>query len=124
MIFNIENTGSTVSLTGNSSSSVVGTILAPQRSVNLSGGGTLSGAIYAATNGSGYTLSSQSTGYNITSLGYIARTVSAPEPPTIAVFGVGVSVLMAARRRRSHSATLSRAELVRRLSLGVDDPIY
>jgi choice-of-anchor A domain-containing protein len=99
IIFNIEGTGSTVSLTGSSSSSIVGTILAPQRNVNLSGGGTLTGAVLAGLGGTGYTVQTQTGGYNITSLGYVPR-VSTPEPSSIALFGAGVSALLAARRRR------------------------
>jgi len=99
VIFNIEGTGSTVSLTGNSSSSLIGTILAPTRNINLSGGGTLTGAVLAGLNGTGYTVQTQTGGYNITSLGYVPRSVSTPEPSSIALFGAGVGVLIAIRRR-------------------------
>jgi hypothetical protein len=65
----------------------------------LSGGGTLTGAVLAGLNGTGYTVQTQTGGYNITSLGYVPRSVSTPEPSSIALFGAGVGVLIAIRRR-------------------------
>jgi len=103
IIFNIEGTGTTVNLTGNSSTSIIGTILAPQRNVNLGGGGNLTGALIAGVNNAGksYTVNQAGGGYNITSLGYTPRTSGpVPEPSSMALFGVGFSALVAARRRR------------------------
>jgi choice-of-anchor A domain-containing protein len=105
IIFNIEGTGSTVSLTGNSSTSVIGTILAPRRNVTLGGGGSLTGALIAGVNNAGksYTVTENSSGYNITSLGYTPYSGGGshvPEPSSIALFGAGFSALIAARRRR------------------------
>ena len=103
IIFNIEGTGSTVNLTGNSSTSLIGTILAPQRNVTLGGGGNLTGALIAGVknSGSAYTVNQTSAGYNITSLGFTPRNpVNTPEPSTMALFGAGVSALIAPRRRR------------------------
>ena len=101
IIFNIEGTGSTVSITGNSTNQVIGTILAPQRGVTLGGGGSLAGAIIAGVNNAGTTstVQSGSGGYNITGLGYTPRPVSTPEPSTIALFGAGIASLIGVRRR-------------------------
>jgi choice-of-anchor A domain-containing protein len=102
IIFNIEGTGSTVNLTGNSSTSLIGTILAPQRNVSLGGGGSLTGALIAGVNnvGKSYTTTESSSGYNITSLGYTPRTVvNTPEPSSIAIFGAGIAALIGVRRR-------------------------
>jgi hypothetical protein len=101
IIFNIEGTGSTVSITGNSTNQIIGTILAPKRSVTVGGGGGLTGAIIAGVNNAGtnYTVQSTTGGYNVTSLGYTPRSVSTPEPSSIALFSAGFAVLIAARRR-------------------------
>jgi len=102
IIFNIEGTGTAVSLTGNSSNSVIGTILAPSRNVTIGGGGSLTGAIIAGVNNAGksYTVSSSSGGYNITSLGYTPRASSTntPEPASIFMFGGGALMLLGLRR--------------------------
>jgi len=103
IIFNIEGTGTTVNLTGNSSTSLLGTILAPQRNVNLGGGGNLTGALIAGVknSGSAYTVNQSGSGYNITSLGFTPRSSGpVPEPSSIALFGAGFSALIATRRRR------------------------
>jgi hypothetical protein len=101
ILFNIEGTGSTVSLTGNSSNAIIGTVLAPSRNVTVGGGGSLTGAIVAGVNNAGkaYTLSSSSGGYNITGLGYTPRatTGSTPEPSSIVLLATGAFMLMAAR---------------------------
>jgi choice-of-anchor A domain-containing protein len=103
IIFNIEGTNSSaVSLTGNSSTSIIGTILAPQRNVNIGGGGSLTGALIAGVNNAGksYTTNQTSGGYNITGLGYTPRTVvNTPEPSSIAIFGAGMLALVGIRRR-------------------------
>jgi hypothetical protein len=103
IIFNIEGTGTAVNLTGNSASSVIGTILAPSRSVTLGGGGSLTGAIVAGVNNAGksYTVSSSSGGYDIASLGYTPRpsSTSTPEPASIFLFGTGAFMLLSLRRK-------------------------
>jgi len=102
IIFNIEGTNSNaVSLTGNSTTSVIGTILAPQRNVNIGGGGSLTGSLIAGVNNAGksYTVTQSSGGYNITSMGYTPRTVNTPEPSSIAIFGAGMLALFGIRRR-------------------------
>lgn len=106
IIFNIEGTGQTVSITGNSTNQIIGTILAPQTSVSVGGGGTLTGAIIAGVNNAGknYTLSSNSGGFNIDSYSYVPRPVKTPEPSSIALFGGGLAGLAAfARRYRARS---------------------
>jgi hypothetical protein len=104
IIFNIEGTNSNVSITGNSTNQVIGTILAPKSSVTLGGGGSLTGALIAGVNNAGtnYTVQTNSGGYNITGLGYTPRTVvNTPEPSTLALFGAGgLALLVAGRRRR------------------------
>jgi choice-of-anchor A domain-containing protein len=107
IIFNIEGTGSTVSLVGNSATSLIGTILAPQRNVTIGGGGTLTGALIAGVNSAGksYTLTSNSTGFNITDYAYKPSTggggSNTPEPSSIALFSAGLAGLAAVRRRRA-----------------------
>jgi hypothetical protein len=106
IIFNIEGTGSTVSLTGNSSTAIIGTILAPQRNVTIGGGGSLTGALIAGVNSAGksYTLTSNSTGFNITDYAYKPSTGGSsktPEPSSIALLSAGLAGLAAVRRRRA-----------------------
>jgi hypothetical protein len=104
ILFNIEGTGSTVSLTGNSSNAVIGTILAPQRNVSIGGGGSLTGALVAGVNNAGksYTLTEASTGYNVTSLGYVPYSggTHVPEPSSLILYGCGVAALLCFRRDR------------------------
>jgi hypothetical protein len=103
IIFNIENSGSTVSITGNSTNSLIGTILDPASNVTLGGGGTLTGALLAGFNNAGkaYTVTDNSGGFNITSFGYTPRSGGrVPEPSSIATFGVGILAVAALARRR------------------------
>jgi fibronectin-binding autotransporter adhesin len=105
IIFNIEGTGTTVSLTGNSTNNIIGTVLAPSRNVTVGGGGSLTGAIVAGVNNAGksYTVSSSSGGYNITGLGYTPRPSTggnSPEPSSILIFATGMISLVALRRLR------------------------
>jgi hypothetical protein len=108
IIFNIEGTSSSaVSITGNSTNAIIGTILAPQRNVSLSGGGTLTGALLAGVNSAGksYTVTEASSGFNINGFAYVPQsTVHTPEPPSIAVYGVGIGALLMLRRRRRRNA--------------------
>jgi choice-of-anchor A domain-containing protein len=103
IIFNIEGTGSTVNLTGNSSTSIIGTILAPQRNVSLGGGGSLTGALIAGVNNAGksYTVSQASSGYDITSLGYTPYTpTKLPEPSAGVLYGGSIAALLCLGRAR------------------------
>jgi choice-of-anchor A domain-containing protein len=105
IIFNIEGTGSTVNLTGNSSTSVIGTILAPQRNISLGGGGSLAGALIAGVNNAGksYTLNQSSSGYNITGFAYKPSMGGGgghvPEPSSLALYGSGIAALIWFGRR-------------------------
>jgi fibronectin-binding autotransporter adhesin len=107
IIFNIEGTGNTVSLTGANSTSMIGTILAPSRNVTVGGNGTLTGALMAgvANAGKSYTLTDNSTGFNITDYAYKPSTGGgggrAPEPSTIALLSAGLAGLAVVRRRRT-----------------------
>jgi hypothetical protein len=99
IIWNIEGTGKTVSITGGTA---YGTFLVPQSNVTVGGGGSVTGELIAGANnlGKGYTLTEQSSGYNITSFAYVARTVSkVPEPSSIALFGAGIFAVAAFARR-------------------------
>jgi hypothetical protein len=98
IIFNIEGTSQTVSITGGTT---LGALLVPNSNVTIGGGGSLTGELIAGVNNAskGYTLTEQSSGYNITDLAYIPRTVSAPEPSSIALFGAGLAVFAAIRRK-------------------------
>jgi hypothetical protein len=103
IIWNIEGTGSSVSITGGTA---YGTFLVPQSNITIGGGGSLTGELIAGANslGKGYTLTEQSTGYNITSFAYVPRTVSkVPEPSSIALLGTGIFAVAAFTRRRKKS---------------------
>lgn len=103
ILFNIEGTGTNVSLTGNSTNNIIGTVLAPSRNVTVGGGGSLTGAIVAGVNNAGksYTVSSSSGGYNITGLGYTPRsTTSTPEPSSFFILATGTLMFLTLHRRR------------------------
>lgn len=103
ILFNVTGTGNAVSITGNSTNQIIGTILAPARAVTVGGGGTLTGAIIAGVNNAGksYTVQSTSGGFNLNSFGYTYTPRSkVPEPSSIALFGIGAGALLAAARRR------------------------
>ncbi len=104
IIFNIEGTGSTVSLTGANSTSMIGTILAPSRNVSVGGNGTLTGALIAGVKSasSGYSLAAASTGFNITDYAYKPQqpSGSAPEPSSLFLYGSGLVAWGAFRGRR------------------------
>jgi hypothetical protein len=97
IIFNIEGTGQSVQITGGTT---LGTLLVPNSNVTVGGGGTLTGELIAGVNNAGksYTLTEQSTGYNITSFAYVPR-ANVPEPSSIALFGAGIAALAAFRRK-------------------------
>jgi hypothetical protein len=99
IIWNIEGTGSTVSITGGTS---YGTFLVPSSNVTIGGGGSLKGELIAGANNlsKGYTLTEQSSGYNITSFAYVPQATHVPEPSSIALFGSGVVAVAAFARRR------------------------
>jgi hypothetical protein len=103
IIFNIVNTGQSVSILGNSTNQIIGTILAPQANVQLGGGGTLTGEIIAGFNNAGknYTVQSSSGGFDINSYGYVPRSGGGkvPEPSSIALFGAGIVAIAALARR-------------------------
>ena len=115
VIFNIEGTGSTVSLTGSSGNAIIGTILAPQRNVSLGGGGSLAGALIAGVSNAGksYTLTQVSSGYNITSFGYKPSAgggghTNLPEPSSILLYLVGLAALIACGRQRGSGSPRRR----------------
>lgn len=100
ILFNVEGTGSTVSITGNSTNSIIGTILAPQRNVDVQSG-TLTGAIIAGFGNSGksYTLKDRS-GFDIVAAPY-SPPHRTPEPASLMLFGSGLTALWAVRKRRA-----------------------
>ena len=102
VLFNVTGSSSTISITGNSTNQIIGTILAPKANVTVGGGGTLTGNIVAGFNNVGKTntVTAQSSGFNVTALAYTPSTnVKTPEPSTIALFGGGVVALFLIRRR-------------------------
>jgi hypothetical protein len=105
VLFNVEGTGSTVSITGNSGNQIIGTILAPQRNVTAQGGGSLVGAIIAGVGNAGktYTLKSNSSGFNLSELVYKPSQGGGgivPEPPTLALFAASAATILALGQRR------------------------
>jgi len=96
ILFNIESTGQTVSISGNSSA--IGTILAPTSNVSLNGG-SLTGEIIAGFGSvsKSYTIDTQQSNFTITQASY----KKVPEPGTIALFGAGIAALALVRRRRA-----------------------
>lgn len=108
IIFNIEGTGGTVSLTGANSTSMIGTILAPSRNVSVGGNGTLTGALIAGVKsaGSGYSLAAASSGFNITDYAYKPQAPlsggggRAPEPSSLVLYVSGLAALAIFRRQR------------------------
>jgi hypothetical protein len=104
ILFNVEGSSGTISITGNSSNQIIGTILAPSRSVTVGGGGTLTGAIIAGVNNISGSSTVQSTtgGFNLSASKYVAQApTSTPEPSSIALFGAGGLALLAVRRLHS-----------------------
>jgi hypothetical protein len=105
IIFNIENAGSTVSITGNSTNQIIGTILAPADNVTVGGGGTLTGELVAGFNNAGksYNVTTSSGGFDLSQVTYTPRaSTNTPEPSSMALFGAGLAgVAIFARRRRS-----------------------
>jgi hypothetical protein len=101
ILFNIEGSSNAVSITGNSTNSIIGTILAPTENVTIGGGGSLTGEIVAGVNSAskGYTVTEQSSGFNITSFAYVPQATKVPEPASIALFGTGVLAIGYFRRR-------------------------
>ena len=124
ILFNVEGTGSTVSLTGNSGNQIIGTILAPQRNVTAQGGGSLVGAIIAGVGNAGksYTLKSNNTGFNLSELVYKPSQGGGkvPEPPTLVLFAVGAAVIFMLAGRRRRIQTRSLFETARELSRRID----
>lgn len=108
IIFNIEGTGGTVSLTGANSTSMIGTILAPSRNVSVGGNGTLTGALIAGVKSasSGYSLAAASSGFNITDYAYKPQDPlsggggRAPEPSSLVLYVSGLAALAIFRRQR------------------------
>ncbi len=98
VIFNIEGTGNTVSITGGGGS-IFGTFLAPDRNVTVSNA-TITGEIIAGINnaGSKYTVNSTSSTINFQAYSPPGRV---PEPGTLALFGSGTAAIAVFTRRRA-----------------------
>jgi hypothetical protein len=110
ILFNVEGSGSSVSITGNSTNQLIGTILAPTSNVTIGGGGTLLGALVAGANsvGKAVTVTEQSSGFNITASTYKPQAVTkTPEPSSIALLATGLVAVgyWKTRRRRRLPST-------------------
>jgi choice-of-anchor A domain-containing protein len=98
VIFNIEGTGQTVSITGGGGT-IEGTILAANRSVTVNNA-SITGEIIAGIGnlGSGYTV--QADNSTVTFAAYTPPP-RLPEPASLVLFGTGVAVVAAIRKRRA-----------------------
>ncbi len=110
IIFNIEGTGQTVSITGGTT---LGTILVPNSNVTVGGGGSLTGELIAGANsaGKGYTVTEQSSGYNITSFAYVPRSAKVAEPSSLALLGAGLTALAVFGQKKHGKHTGARRGL-------------
>ena len=100
VIFNIEGTGSTVSITGGGGA-INGTFLAPDRSVTVTSA-TITGEIIAGVHnlGSGYTTKGFDSTVHFVAFSPPGRV---PEPGTLTLFGGGMAGIAYIKRRRARS---------------------
>lgn len=102
VIFNIEGTGSTVSITGGGGA-IQGTFLAPDRSVSITNA-NITGEVIAGVHNlsSGYTVN----GFDST-ISFVAFSPPGrvPEPGTLALFGGGTAAIALLKRRRARRAS-------------------